>query len=124
MKPRELIQLLELEYPNQEVVLCATQSKRIMQILGINRAKSSELGAVVFDVDWSVTEGRVEESEIDKLKREKERLTKKIEKLTAEEKAQLATKVRKQTKSKRSKADKMIDEIIGQRPKGRTKKTQ
>lgn len=124
MKPRELMQILELEYPEQEVVLCAIQSKRIMQILGINRAKSAELGAIVLDVDWSVTEGRVEESEIDKLKREKERLTKKIAKLTAEEKAQLATKVRKQTKSKRSKADKMIDEIIGQRPKGRTKKTQ
>lgn len=124
MRPRELMQILELEYPEQEVVLCAIQSKRIMQILGINHAKSAELGAIVLDVDWSVTEGRVEESEIDKLKREKERLTKKIAKLTAEEKAQLATKVRKQSKTKRSKADKMIDEIIGQRPKGRTKKTE
>lgn len=124
MKPTELIQLLEMEHPDQEVVLCTVQSKRIMQILGINRIKCCELGAIVFDVDWSVTEGRVEESEIDKLQREKERLAKKIDKLREEEKAALAQKVRKQSKSKRSKADNMIDEILAERKVGRPKKTQ
>ena len=104
--------MLELEYPDQEVVL-STQSKRIMQVLGVNAERSRELGAVVLDVDWSVTEGRVKETEEDKLRRERAKLTKEINRLTDERKRALAAKVRKQSKSKRNKTAQLIDEIIG-----------
>ena len=117
MTARELIELLELEHPDQEVVLC-TQSKRVMQVLGINVEKSREAGAVALDVDWSVTEGRIKETEEDKLRRERAKLTKEINRLTDERKRQLAAKVRKQSTSKRNKTAQMIDEIIGPVKKG------
>lgn len=122
MKPRTLIELLELEHPEQEVVLYS-QSKRVMQILGINAAKSAELGAIVLDVDWSVTEGRVVETEKDKLIRQRDKLTREIGKLTEAEKRKLAAKVRHKSKSNRSKTAQMIDDIIGPMKTGRPKKT-
>ena len=117
MTTRELIEILELEHPSQEVVL-VTQSKRIMQVLGVNADKSREAGAVALDVDWSVTEGRIKETEEDKLRRERAKLTKEINRLTDERKRQLAAKVRKQEKSKRNKTAQLIDEIIGPVKKG------
>ena len=117
MTTRELIEILELEHPSQEVVL-VTQSKRIMQVLGVNADKSREAGAVALDVDWSVTEGRIKETDEDKLRRERAKLTKEINRLTDERKRQLAAKVRKQEKSKRNKTAQLIDEIIGPVKKG------
>lgn len=121
MKPRELIRLLELEHPEQEVVLHTT-SNRIMQILGINASKSSELGAIVLDVDWSVTEGRVVETEEDKLRRQRDRLTREINRLTEEKKRQLSKNVRKKSKSSRSKAQQMIADALGEAKVGRPTK--
>lgn len=116
--------LLEMEHPDQEVVLLSAQSHRIMQVLGINTAKSAELGAIVLDVDWSVTEGRVVESEKDKLRRERDKLTREIAKLTEEEKRKLAKAAHKQSKSKRTKSQQMIAEVLGPPKKGRPKKTE
>ena len=120
MRPTELIRLLELEHPDQEVVL-HTSSNRIMQILGINASKSAELGAIVLDVDWSVTEGRVVETEEDKLRRQRDRLTKEINKLTDAKKRELARAVHKRGKSQRSKAHQMIAEALGETSGRRTK---
>jgi len=120
MRPTELIRLLELEHPDQEVVL-HTSSNRIMQILGINAAKSAELGAIVLDVDWSVTEGRVVETEEDKLRRQRDKLTKEINRLTEAKKRELARAVHKRSKSQRSKAHQMIAEALGETSGRRTK---
>ena len=124
MKPRELIELLELEHPDQDVLLYTASSNREMQILGINATKSRELGAVVFDVDFTVKEVRVKLTEAQKQKIEKERLRKEINKLTDEEKAKLARKVRNRPVAQRGKKAQMIDEIIGPLPKGRKKETE
>ena len=121
MRPTELMRLLELEHPDQEVVLL-TSSNRIMQVLGINARKSAELGAIVLDVDWSVTEGRVVETQEDKLRRQRERLTKEINKLTEEKRRQLSKNVRKKSKSSRSKAAQMIADALGEGKPGRPTK--
>ncbi len=121
MKPRELIALLELEHPEQEVVLMAVKRQRLMQILGINAAKSAELGAIVLDVDWSA-ENKVEETKIDKLERQRARLTKEIERLTDEAKEELARSIRVRSKSDMTEENRMIDEILGPMKKGRKKK--
>lgn len=121
MKPRELIALLELEHPEQEVVLMAIKRQRLMQILGINAAKSAELGAIVLDVDWSA-ENKVEETKIDKLERQRARLTKEIERLTDEAKEELARSIRVRSKSDMTEENRMIDEILGPMKKGRKKK--
>lgn len=94
-----------------------------MQILGINKAKSFELGAIVLDVDWSVEEGKVVETPLDKLERQKAKLQKEIDRLTDEEKQKLAVVVHKQSKAKRTSAHKMIAEALGEAKKGRPTKT-
>lgn len=99
----------------------AVKRQRLMQILGINAAKSAELGAIVLDVDWSA-ENKVEETKIDKLERQRERLTKEIERLTDEAKEELARSIRVRSKSDMTEENRMIDEILGPMKKGRKKK--
>lgn len=120
MTARELIELLQMEHPAQEVVLY-TEGHRILQFIGINRQASSKFGAVVIDVDWSETEGRVVETEEDKLKRQRDKLDKEIQKLTDEKKKELARVVRKQSKSKRTQAAQIIDSLLEPQKKGKTK---
>lgn len=77
MKVSELIELLSEFYPDEDVVLY-TFSHRVMQLLGINRQVSEQLGAIAIDCDWSMVEGTIVESEMDKIKRERDKLSRKI----------------------------------------------
>lgn len=112
MKVREMINFLSTCHPDEDLALITSQSNRIMQLLGHNREASARHHAVVFNVDFSATEGKVEEDPIDKLKREKERISAKIAKLTDEQKRALSKKTHSHSKKSRSTATNIINEVL------------
>lgn len=112
MTAREMINFLEQCHPDEVIAFHTTQSNRVMQILGFNQALSSKHGAVVFDVDFSATEGKVVEEPMDKLKREKQRIEAKIAKLTEEQKVALSKKTHNYSKKSRSTATNIINDVL------------
>ena len=112
MKARELIEILENCHPDEDVALYTEQSHRVLLLKGYDPALSSKLGAVTFTVDFSVTEGKVKEDPVDKMKKERDMLTAKIAKMTAEQKAELSRKTHKKSKSNRSAAVNLVNDIL------------
>lgn len=111
MKVRELLELLSFEYPDLEVVGW-TDTHRIVQILSVNKEKSSETNAFVLNVDWTVTPGKVVESEVDKLEREKQNIINKINKLKDEEKAKLTRALSKKGSNRTPEQDRAYKALL------------
>lgn len=111
MKVRELRLILDGCHPEETVVLMSDQSHRLMQILSVNQQASLDNGALVLNADWAIKD-KVEEKPIDRLKRERDKMTAEINKLSASERQRLAKKVHKNSKSKRSRTTQMIADCL------------
>ena len=119
----ELINILSGCYPSENVTV-QSEAGRNMQVLGIEADASREAGCIVLKTAWSYQD-KVVESEEDKLKRQREEITKQLARMKAEEKKgkqdaekKKATRKKKSTKKKKvTGATKMVTE--GKVPTGR-----
>ena len=119
----ELINILSGCYPSENVTV-QSEAGRNMQVLGIDAEASREAGCIVLKTAWSYQD-KVVESEEDKLKRQREEITKQLARMKAEEKKvkqdaekKKATRKKKSTKKKKvTGATKMVTE--GKVPTGR-----
>ena len=97
MKVRELREIIDKAYPDENVTLYSS-SHRNMQILGVNEAKTRENGCLTLDVDWSANDKPVE-TEVERLERQRKALDEQIAKLGRENLVKAKSKARKHTKT-------------------------
>jgi len=115
MTARQLIELLQDRYPDENVTI-RNESGRYLQIDGIDDAQSMLEGCIVLRSVWSYADKPVE-SEEDKLRRQREDITKQLAKMKADEakekkkasaRAKAGAKTRKKKTKKTRSASKQI----------------
>lgn len=77
--------MLQEQYPKDNLALWNISGHRYMQILEINRELSQKEGCLVINIDWSV-KGKAEETEKEKLLRQKRLIEDAIQLVEKEEK--------------------------------------
>lgn len=127
MTALELINILSGCYPSENVTV-QSEAGRNMQVLGIDADASREAGCIVLKTAWSYMDKPVE-SEEDKLRRQREDITKQLARMKAEErkvkekaekeavKKKTTRKKKRKTTSKARGATKMVAE--GKVPTGK-----
>jgi len=107
----ELINILSACYPTENVTV-QSEAGRNMQVLGIDADASRDAGCIVLKTAWSYQD-KVVESEEDKLKRQREDITKQLARMKAEErkvkeKAEKEAVKKKATRKKKSAKKKKV----------------
>lgn len=116
MTVRELSEILENRYPDDNVTLFSS-SHRNMQIIGVNVEQSQANGCLTLDVDWSANDKPVE-TELDRLTRQRDELDKQIKKhITREMAVEYRKKVNKHTLKKNRTPEEQL--LAGYIPTGR-----
>ena len=106
MTVNELIEMLSVRYPTENVTI-QSEAGRNIQIIGIDEGLSSEYGCTVLKTVWS-TKDKPVESEEDKLKRQRADINKQLAKMRDEEakakkKASARAKAGAKTRKKKAK---------------------
>lgn len=106
MTVNELIEMLSVRYPTENVTI-QSEAGRNIQVVGIDESLSSEYGCTVLKTVWS-TKDKPVESEEDKLKRQRADINKQLAKMRDEEakakkKASARAKAGAKTRKKKAK---------------------
>ena len=129
MTAQELIELLSVRYPTENVTV-QSEGGRNIQITGIDEALSSEYGCTVIKTMWS-TKDKPVESEEDKLKRQRADINKQLEKIRAEEakekkkasaKGKMMAKAKKKKKKTKSTSAQIASGVVPTGKRGRPRK--
>ena len=97
MTVRELMRILEANYPDENVTLFSS-SHRNMQIVGVNEEQTRLNGCLTLDVDWSANDKPVE-TEVERLERQRRLLDEQITRIGKENLVKAKSKARKHRKT-------------------------
>lgn len=107
MTVNELIEMLSVRYPTENVTI-QSEAGRNIQVIGIDEGLSSQYGCTVLKTVWS-TKDKPVESEEDKLKRQRADINKQLAKMRDEEakaKKKASTRAKAGAKTRKKKAKK------------------
>lgn len=125
-----MLEILQAEDVNQQCMIVNTSAcPTYHRIIGFNQQASAEKGAVVFSIIKAKSDS-VEETEEERIRRERDALTKKLVKMNAKKRALVQKKITHTKKETRTDAQLLILDILerenlkkkrGNQPKKRKK---